>query len=115
MTKYLLHQSETEKIVKHLFVLLIGRCPLLDISYATIPRDQIIDSILQLKEEKWSDEFKEFVSLCLRIDPDERPTVDELLDHKWIYDLDTSFSSYQRFINVASQALPLMEKRVCTQ
>ena len=35
---------------------------------------------------RWSEMFNDFVSLCLRVDPDERPTAEDLLQHPLIKD-----------------------------
>jgi len=41
--------------------------------------------IPELKElDKWSPEFKDFVKLCLRTDPEERPNAETLLKHEFI-------------------------------
>jgi hypothetical protein len=34
--------------------------------------------------EKWSDNFKEFLGLCLKMKADARPTIKELLKHPWM-------------------------------
>jgi len=41
--------------------------------------------IPDLKEpNRWSNEFREFVKLCLKTDPDERPNADSLLQHDFV-------------------------------
>lgn len=37
-----------------------------------------------LKEEGWSDEFKEFLKLCTTDDPNKRPDADTLLQHPFL-------------------------------
>jgi len=40
--------------------------------------------IPELKEDKWTPEFKEFIKLCLHKDASSRPTALELLKHPFI-------------------------------
>lgn len=42
----------------------------------------------------WPDELKDFMSLCLNVNPHKRPTIEELLTHPWIKEKETSSSKF---------------------
>lgn len=42
-----------------------------------------------LEEKKWSNEFKDFLRLCLKVDPEERATAPDLLNHSFIKKADS--------------------------
>jgi len=44
---------------------------------------------LFIEPDKWSDTFKDFLGLCLKVDPDERATADQLLQHAFIQKADS--------------------------
>ena len=48
----------------------------------------------QLPEAEFSEEFRDFVSLCLQKDPDRRPAVEHLLLHRFIRMYDDSIRPF---------------------
>ena len=49
---------------------------------------KLLDSILKTAvpeiPERWSEDFKDFIKLCMKRDPDERWTIAQLLDHSFL-------------------------------
>ena len=58
---------------------------------------------------EWSDEFKDFVSLCLKREAKDRASIDELLRHKWVKDAYIGSGFYDLY-RIANTALPFIEK-----
>eukprot|EP01084_Bolivina_argentea_P179732 310551_1 len=57
--------------------------------------------------EEWSDDFREFVTLCTMKDPNERPSAEQLLDHIWIRN-GGLISIIQQWVITS---IPLLEKQ----
>jgi len=61
-----------------------GEPPYMDLPPLMAVRLIIIDSIPSLTEDIWSEDYKDFISRCIHIDPDQRSSADELLRHPFI-------------------------------
>lgn len=53
----------------------------------TVGTEGVADMFLD--EKKWSNEFKDFLRLCLKVDPEERATAKDLLNHSFIKKADS--------------------------
>ncbi|KAJ3343384.1 hypothetical protein HDU93_008749 [Gonapodya sp. JEL0774] len=58
----------------------------------------------QLKDPKWSPEFRDFLKICLNKNPDQRPTADELLQHTFVRENSNASSIIRELVSRIREA-----------
>lgn len=74
-----------------------------DPPYIREPQSRVMINIITCEPpqigSRWSDDFRSFVSACLTVNPEERPSADELLRHPFLRGASTLKMEYARMVN----------------
>ena len=73
-----------------------------DPPYIREPQSRVMINIITQEppniSSRWSDSFRDFVSACLTVDPEQRPTADQLLRHEFLRGSATNKIEYARLV-----------------
>lgn len=74
-----------------------------DPPYIREPQSRVMINIITQDppqiSSRWSEEFRSFVSACMTVNPEERPSADELLRHPFLRGASTLKMEYARLVN----------------
>ena len=74
-----------------------------DPPYIREPQSRVMINIITLDppaiSNRWSQGFKDFVAACLTVDPEQRPSAEDLLKHPWLQNASTCKGEYATMVD----------------
>ena len=74
-----------------------------DPPYIREPQSRVMINIITLDPPKisnrWSEGFRDFVAACLTVDPEQRPSAEDLLKHPWLSNASNCKGEYAQMVD----------------